>query len=109
MDCAECVENEQGDIGDIACDEQRTLPALEFAKDECREQCHACDSQAEREVENSVLCRHRKRCAELSFGDERAEWQNERNVDDICTDDVADGEIALLLDDSGDCGDEFRK
>ncbi len=105
--CAESVEHQQGDVRDIAGDEERALPTLELAQDKRRDERDADDGEAKRKVQDGGLRVDGKRSAEFARGDKSADRQDQGDVYDVCADDIADGQVRLFFDDSGHGGDEL--
>ena len=106
---ADGVEDEKYDVGDVTSKQNCALPTFEFAHNQCGDKRKACDRETEREVDCERLRVDGKGIAGFAEGYERAKGKNERQVDDVCADDVADGQIGFLLYDCGDCRDEFGK
>ena len=106
-DNADGVENQKHDVGDITCKQNRALPTFEFAHNQCGYRGKARNRKTEREVDGERLCVYGKGVARLAHRDKRANGKNEGQVDDICADNVADGQVCFLFDNGSDCRDEF--
>lgn len=83
------------------------MPTFEFAHNQCRYQGKARNRKTEREVDGERLRVYGEGVARLAHRDKRAKGKNEGQVDDICADNVADGQVRFLFDYGSDCRDEF--
>ena len=97
--------------GRVDSQQDNTLCAVHLALDEGGHGHDEHDGQHDRQIEHQARVNAEERRA-LRDGERRQRDGNtadQHKVEDVCADDVADGQIAVTLDKGGNCRDQLRQ
>ena len=94
-----------GEISDIQRPCEDAHPSLEFAAGKRRDHHGRADDEAGRDIEQHALALDGLRAA-LQQGAQR---HDERQIEDVRADDIADRERGLLFADGNNCCDQLRQ
>ena len=102
---ADLIEDEEEHVHCVDAEERVALPLLELACDDRGNNGNSTGRDADREIEDQIYLRN----GECLAADHGAEGKDQGGVDDVCADDVTNGEGGFLLADGGQRGNQLGK